>query len=105
MTREDRCSYRWKRFERKSTRRRRGGTTGSGLAAEQGIGVQRVEAVPVPAQAKDGSHRQSPSCQKTVASETFLPSAVAQPSCKILAAAADRTTNTARRPLCPNLQQ
>ena len=29
-----------------------------------GIGVQRVEAVPVPAQARDGSHRQSPSCQK-----------------------------------------
>ncbi len=57
MTRKDRCSYRWKRLERKSTRRRRGGTTGSGLAAERGIGVQRVEAVPVPAQARDGSHR------------------------------------------------
>src|SRR5258708_5992367 len=70
MTRKDRCSYRWKRLERKSTRRRRGGTIGSGLAAERGIGVQRVEAVPVPAQA-DGSHRQSPSCQKTVGSETF----------------------------------
>src|SRR5258708_21425212 len=54
----------------------RGGTTGSGLAAERGTGVQRVEAVPVPAQARDGSHRQSPSCQKTVGSETFLPSAV-----------------------------
>jgi hypothetical protein len=57
MTPEDRCSYRWKWLERKSTRRRRGGTTGSGLAAERGIGVQRVEAVPVPAQARDGSHR------------------------------------------------
>ena len=43
----------WKQLERKSTRRRRGGTTGSGLAAEQGLGVQRVEAVPVPAQARD----------------------------------------------------
>src|SRR5216683_3431049 len=105
MTRKDRCSYRWKRLERKSTRRRRGGTTGSGLAAERGIGVQRAEAVPVPAQARDGSHRQSPSCQKTVGSEKFLPSAVVQRSCKILGAAADRTTNTARRPLCPNLQQ
>jgi len=82
----------WKRLERKSTWRRRGGTTGSGLAAERGIGVQRVEAVPVPAQARDGSHRQSPSCQKTVGSETFLPSAVVQRSCKILGAAADRTT-------------
>src|SRR6266849_1034837 len=92
----------WKRLERKSTRRRRGGTTGSGLAAERGIGVQRVEAVPVPAQARDGSHHQSPSCQKTVG---FLPSAVVQRSCKILDAAADRTTNTARLPLCPNLQQ
>ena len=50
-------------------------------------------------------HRQSPSCQKTVGSETFLPSAVVQRSCKILGAAADRTTNAARRPLCPNLQQ
>ena len=53
MTRKDRCSYRWKRLERKSTRRRRGGTTDSGLAAERGIGVQRVEAVPVPAQTRD----------------------------------------------------
>ena len=54
----------WKRLERKSTRRRRGGTTGSGLAAERGIGVQRVEAVPVPAQARDGSHRQSRHAKK-----------------------------------------
>ena len=74
----------WERLERNSTRRRRGGgTTGSGLAAERGIGVQRVEAVPVRAQPRDGSHRQSPSCQKTVGSETFLPSAVVQRSCKI----------------------
>src|SRR5207302_1732426 len=55
MTNENRCSYRWKRLERESTRRRRGDTTGSGLAAEPGIGVQRVEAVPVAAQARDGS--------------------------------------------------
>ncbi len=48
MTRKDRCSYRWKRLERKSTRRHVGG----GLAAERGIGVQRVEAVPVPGQAR-----------------------------------------------------
>ena len=51
----------WKQLERKSTRRRRGGTTGGGLAPEQGLDVQRVEAVPVPAQARDGSHRQSSS--------------------------------------------
>jgi hypothetical protein len=63
----------WKRLERKSTRRRRAGTTGSGLAAEREIGVQRVEAVSVPAQARDRSHRQSPSCQKTVG---LRPSAV-----------------------------
>ena len=56
MTREDRCGYRVERFE-KSRRRRRGDTTGSGLAAEREIGVQRVEAVSVPAQARDGSHR------------------------------------------------
>ena len=56
MTRKDRCSYRWKRLDERA----RGATTGSGLAAERGIGVQRVEAVPVPAQARDGSHRQSP---------------------------------------------
>ena len=36
MTREDRCGYRVERLERKSRRRRRGGTTGSGLAAERG---------------------------------------------------------------------
>jgi hypothetical protein len=105
MTREDRCSYRVEAARAKEHAGRRGGTTGSGLAAKRGIGVQRVEAVPVPAQARDGSHRQSPSSQKTVGSETFLPSAVVQRSCKILGAAADRTTNTARRPLCPNLQQ
>ena len=42
----------WKQLERKSTLRRRGATIGSGLAAEQGLGVRRVEAVPVPAQAR-----------------------------------------------------
>jgi hypothetical protein len=34
MTREDRCGDRVERLERKSRLRRRGGTTGSGLAAE-----------------------------------------------------------------------
>ena len=38
----------WKRLVRKSTRRRRGGTTGSRLAAERELGVQRVEAVLCP---------------------------------------------------------
>jgi len=76
MTREDRCGYRVERLERKSRRRRRrGGTTGGGLAAERGIGVQRVEALPIPAQERDGSHRQSPSRQK-LSAETFLLSVV-----------------------------
>jgi hypothetical protein len=73
MARDDRCSCRVEAARAKEH-----------AAPARGIGVQRVEAVPVPAQAKGGSHRQSLSCQKTVGSETFLPSAVVQRSCKIL---------------------
>jgi hypothetical protein len=46
MTREDRCSY---RVEAGSSERARGaGAAAPQAAAERGIGVQRVEAVPVP---------------------------------------------------------
>ena len=42
MTREDRCGYRVVEAARaKSTRRRRGGTTGSGLAAERAFRESR----------------------------------------------------------------
>ena len=77
LPREDRCGYRVERLERKSKaaaprRHHRQRTCGGA-----GIGVQRVEAVPVPAQARDGSHGQSPSRQK-LSAETFLLSAVVQ---------------------------
>ena len=65
MTREDRCGYRVERFE-KSRRRRRGDTTGSGLAAERGIGVQRVEALPIPALSRGTARTANPRHAKTV---------------------------------------
>ena len=94
----------WKRLVRKSTRRRRGGTTGSRLAAERELGVQRVEAVLCPLR-RGTARTANPRHAKKLSVRDVLPSAVVQLSCKILGAAADRTTNTARRPLCPNLQQ
>src|SRR5216683_3588166 len=105
MTREDRCSYRVEAARakehaapaRRHDRQRTCGGAGDRRSESRGRSCSRS--------GKGRLHRQSPSCQKTVGSETFLPSAVVQRSCKILGAAADRTTNTARRPLCPNLQQ
>src|SRR5262249_39430112 len=76
-----------KRLERKSTRRRRGGTTGSGLAAER----DRRSESRGRSCSRSGKGRLAPPIPvmpKNCRSERFLPSAVVQLSCKIFGAAA-----------------
>jgi hypothetical protein len=104
MTREDRCSY---RVEAGSGERARG----AGAAAPQatdlpGAGDSRSDSRGRSC-SRSGKGRLAPPIpvmSKTVGSETFL-AVCGHAELQNLGAPVDRTTNTARRPLCPNLQQ